>query len=285
MLPIQKVLHLHLEQEKKKPKHHGHDYIITEKHDGWFGYLDLPGAIISSGKQRGIPSLRELSDVIRLHKPMCRGRLIFEILIDGLEGEFHTLNGILNRKYEQVEDVYLLVHDYLPDFRIDILAPTRMAFAREVVKRIDLPNVRMVDILDISNDESIWKAASDKVWADGGEGVILKRHNSLYSPGKRNFDLMKIKEEVTLDLLVIGLDKGSGKYYDTTGTLQVKDRAGNIHGVSGMCDAERDSWWNAPDSIIGKVVEVKAMKKLTDGTLREPRFKCIRFDKAATDID
>jgi hypothetical protein len=40
-----------------------------------------------------------------------------------------------------------------------------------------------------------------------------------------------------------------------------------------------------PSLIHGKVVEVKAMKELPDGSLREPRFKCIREDKTIGDID
>ena len=54
---------------------------------------------------------------------------------------------------------------------------------------------------------------------------------------------------------------------------------------SGMTDAQRDEWWKAESAIIGKVVEIKAMKRLKDGSLREPRFKSIRFDKTVSEID
>ena len=36
----QKALHLHLEEAKKSPKHLGHEYMIFEKYDGWFMYVD-----------------------------------------------------------------------------------------------------------------------------------------------------------------------------------------------------------------------------------------------------
>jgi DNA ligase-1 len=52
-----------------------------------------------------------------------------------------------------------------------------------------------------------------------------------------------------------------------------------------MTDAQRELWWAEPTLINGKVVEVKAMKELPDGSLREPRFKCIREDKTIGDID
>ena len=126
----QKALHLHTEQDKKQPKYDGHEYMIFEKHDGWYGYLDFPASTIHSRAMREIPALRELSDLIRSRRPNIRGRLIFEIMIDGLEiNSFPTLNGILNRKFEQAEGVYLRVHDYLHEFRFDMPADKRVQFA------------------------------------------------------------------------------------------------------------------------------------------------------------
>ena len=142
-------------------------------------------------------------------------------------------------------------------------------------------------VLRVSNLPTLWQAEADKVWQAQGEGVILKRSTAPYSPEKRNFDLMKIKEELTLDLEVIGMvaGKDTGKYANTLGGLLVRDKASNVHAVSGMTDDQRITWWNNQDLILGKVVEVKAMKRLTDGSLREPRFKAIRFDKAVSEID
>jgi DNA ligase-1 len=79
--------------------------------------------------------------------------------------------------------------------------------------------------------------------------------------------------------------KGEGKYSDTLGALLVRDKNGITHTISGMTDGQRELWWENPLLIQGKVVEVKAMKELPDGSLREPRFKCIREDKTIGDID
>lgn len=282
----QKALHLHLEEDKKKPKHIGHDYMVFEKHDGWYGYMDLPSGVIHSRAGREIPSLQEFSQQLQSRLPRTRGRLLFEIMIEGLEYDsFSELNGILNRKYEQVDDVYIQVHDFIPQFNVSIEAETRYKFAEEIVHRIDLPSVRLSPILSISSDPTQWRSSAEKVWEKGGEGVILKRLKAPYSPEKRNFDLMKIKEEVTLDLVVVDMVVGQGKYQGTLGALIVQEKNGNKHTVSGMTDAQRDVWWTNKSEIIGKVVEVKAMKKLKDGSLREPRFKAIRFDKNVDEID
>lgn len=284
MFKPQKALHLFQETDKKKPKYIGHDYMISQKDDGWYGYLDFPSCIIHSRAMREIPALRDLSNAIRAQRPNCKGRLIFEIMIEGLEVDsFHILNGRLNRKSEQCEDVYLRVHDYIPDFKFDMPARTRYQFASEVVQRLGMPSVRMNPLLGVSSDPIQWQDYAEKVWEKGLEGVILKRSDGIYSPEKRNFELMKIKEELTLDLAVTGMYEGEGKYQGTLGGLLVKGLDGITHRVSGMTDAQRHEWWGDSSAIINKVVEIKAMKKLKDGSLREPRFKAIRWDKVETD--
>jgi ATP-dependent DNA ligase len=284
-MKMQKALHLHLDLEKKTPKHHG-QYMMFEKHDGWYGTLDLPEKVIRSSSGREIPSLREFVRDIGKKFPDVRGRLIFEIMIEGLEyNSFPILNGILNRKHEQADDVYLQVHDFLVDYKCHMNAHTRYKFASEIVERINDPRVRLSPMLGTSQSVETWKASAKRIWEKGGEGLILKQCEAVYMPEKRNHTLMKIKEELTLDMEVVGLVEGHGKYQGTTGALIVMEKNGNKHQVSGMTDKERNDWWVDKDSIIGKVVEIKAMKRLKDGSLREPRFKAVRWDKAAGDID
>lgn len=286
MIKPQKAKHLYLEEDKKRPAFIGNDYMMLEKHDGWYGYLDFPSCVIHSRAMREIPSLVELSNKIREKGNGFRGRLIFEIMVEGLEYDsFPELNGILNRKYEQADDVYLRVHDFLPGFKCDIQALIRYNFAKEIVERLNMQEVKMSPVLGISDDNSVWQDTAEEMWTRGAEGLILKRIDAHYSPEKRNADLMKIKEEVTVDLLVEGMIEGEGKYQGTLGALLLRDKAGKQHKVSGMTDAQRDSWFNNPSEIVGKVVEVKAMKKLKDGSYREPRFKAIRYDKVAQEID
>lgn len=282
----QKALHLYIEADKKKPKYIGEEYMVFEKHDGWYGYIDLPSCTIHSRAMRVIPALRDFCLEIQGKAPNVRGRLLFEIMIEGMEVDsFHTLNGILNRKHEQADDVYLRVHDFIPLKQNEMSAKTRYEFASEIVSRFSDSRVRTSPLLGVSSNPDEWQALAAKVWEKGGEGVILKRSNAPYSFEKRNADLMKIKEEVTLDLLVVDVIGGEGKYSHTLGALIVQGKNGIKHKISGMTDAERDDWWMKPNDIKGKVVEVKAMKVLKDGTLREPRYKAVRFDKSPTEID
>jgi ATP-dependent DNA ligase len=284
---IQKAKHLFLEMEKKTPNINKM-YMMFEKHDGWFGYLDFPSCIIHSRQQREIPSVKELSNLIREKRPQVKGRLIFEIMIDGYEiDRFHELNGILNRKFEQAEDVYLRVHDFIPEFNFcKMSAQNRYMFAEEIVHRINLPQVRLSHCLGVSNNPNIWQEKAELIQSNGGEGLILKSIDDLYSAGKRISSLMKIKEEVTVEMIVTEVIEGQGEHEGMAGKLICKDETDMLHevGMGCMSHSDRFEVLEKPHLLVGKVVEIKAMKKLSNGSYREPRFKAQRYDKGVHEL-
>lgn len=280
--PIQKVLHYHLAKEKKSFKITS-PYAVMEKLDGWYVYIDFINGKtegLKSSGDRVIPSLKHLSDKLAKTYEAVDGRLIFEATIPGLL--FHETNGILNRKYELAENVVLNLHDIVYFDEPDLPFSLRHVYCEnEVIILQDIleESVKLVPILEVTNSETLWETWFKTITQREGEGIILKNVNAGYSFGKRNSDVMKIKEEVTDDCVVLNLVEGEGKYKDTTGALLVQRPNGSIITISGMTDLQRENWWEDRQSIIGRTVEVKAMKELPDGTLREPRFKAIRYDK------
>jgi len=279
---VQKVQHLYKELEKANPRCHGEEYCLFMKYDGWYGYLDL-GGHISSRVGRTIPSMLDFGKDIKERMPNNRGRLIFEILIPDMD--FPELNGVLNRKFEQAEDALIMVHDWVPEDSEHIPFIDRFNLAAQVVQVINHKRVILAPMIDSSSCHNLWKDTVSSIWDNGGEGLILKRRNAPYGAAVRNYDLMKIKEELTLDLLVVGMEEGKGKYDGTLGALVLLDSKNTLHTVSGMTDTMRVAWWENREMIVGKVVEVKAMKWLPDGQLREPRFVSIRYDKLPSEID
>lgn len=277
----QPALHLYQEEEKKKPKFVDEPYAIFEKYDGWYGYFDSRDPVIKSRNGRAIPSVAHLNSL--LEGQVTDGVLIFEILLTDVT-EFAVLNGVLNRK-EPAKNAYIKVHDFYST--LYPLAPLnkRIAKAYEIVDSINDVRVRHAPVLGVSRNPETWKEKARAIMGEGSEGIILKAINAPYMQDKRNYTLMKIKMEVTLDLLVISLVRGEGKYSNTLGTLRCVDKAGNVHNISGMSDNQRVEWWETPSLIINKVVEVQAMCVLKDGGLREPRFKAVRYDKTEKDID
>ena len=53
----------------------------------------------------------------------------------------------------------------------------------------------------------------------GLEGIIAKRKDARYSPGKRTKDWIKIKKKTTLDCVIAGITAGEGEREDTFGSL------------------------------------------------------------------
>jgi ATP-dependent DNA ligase len=281
-----KPLHLYKEEAKKTPKHLGHEYMIFEKYDGWYGYYE--NGHIHSFADRIIPSVQWLADKLeeqfRFHG--ITGRLVFEILLSDVE-DFHTLNGILNRRSEAATTAYLRVHDYLPETSEEHTNSKRYELAEYITNNINLKCVKIAPVLEKSSDVSKWREVCFTLWAQGAEGIIAKQCDGLYKWGGRDATMLKIKLECTFEAVVVGLAQGkaNGKYETTLGALLVRTSDDVVHTVSGMTDRERELWWSDHNQIVGAVVECQAMQKLTDGTYREPRYKAVRHDKNFKDID
>jgi DNA ligase-1 len=286
--PVQKALHYH--EAKAKKNFTLGTYAIQPKLDGWFvmvDYIDGKWGKLTSRAGREIPSVAYLNElIVKSLSPKVNLRLIFEATIPNMQ--FHELNGVLNRKSEEASDVVLNLHDAIFLDRPELAFKERYKYANIAygMLKVWLGHwVELIPILAVTSDEELIYKYFNSILELGGEGVILKNWEAGYFFGKRNANMMKIKEEVSKDLAVVGMVEGEGKYKGTLGALVVQSRDGTKHQVSGMTDSERDLWWNNRESIIGKVVEVKAMKELEDGSLREPRYKACRFDKTLAEID
>lgn len=109
------------------------------------------------------------------------------------------------------------------------------------------------------------------------EGTMVKNLHVAWV-AKRTWAWMKVKEEITLDVLVTGIKEGTGKYVGMCGAL-ICDHKGRKIRVSGMPDDLRALFFNKPKSIVGKMIEVEAQEETDAGSLRHPRFKRVRDDK------
>lgn len=123
--------------------------------------------------------------------------------------------------------------------------------------------------------------ADEAVAAGRYDGIILRNPVGPWIRGARDEHVVKVKPFVARDLIVVDVEEGKGKYKGMLGNLIVEYK-GKRMGLSGMSDAQRREWWNNPATIIGQIVEVKAMSESVKGVLREPRFKGIRYD---TEVD
>jgi len=148
-------------------------------------------------------------------------------------------------------------------------------------KHFQLSNI----LLASSFHEKLWYETFDKIANAGGEGIVCKRENSIFSFGKRNSDLLKLKLELTVDCLALRLEEGFGEKGNPSLTL-VSCRTNGIEVRTVVSKHEDQALFRSnPESVIGKVVEVKAMEAFEDGQLRQPVFVRIREDKGSGDTE
>ena len=125
---------------------------------------------------------------------------------------------------------------------------------------------------------------ADELFAKGKEGIII-RQNANYIQGTRNDNMFRIKENIDFDLEVVDVFEGKNQFTDMLGGVVCRFENDKLIRVgSGFTKQQRAEFWADPSLIIGKVIEVKAMKKSSKGDLREARFKRIRNDKTKGDF-
>ena len=145
----------------------------------------------------------------------------------------------------------------------------------------DLPHIVKEEELyrgdDISQVTKWFNYAKEQGW----EGIMLK----LDAPyvRKRTTNMLKIKEFDTLDLKVLRVKEGTGKFTGTLGSVTVDFEGNEVDVGSGFDDSLRAEIWKDPNIILDKVIEVQYFEitQNKDGkpSLRFPIFKGIRYDK------
>jgi ATP-dependent DNA ligase len=276
------------ELAKAKPNLQG-EYIITEKIDGiyvYFEYINGTWSKPKSSSGRFIPAFEHI-DVDRFALPAKDSVLIAEAYIPGLE--FYKTNGLFNRSTGDYlcKDVVFVLHDMVE------LGSTHTALQRaltlrkfqEAMHSVIAHSFVVADILDIKEYEDGWDDIFDSVTCRGGEGIIAKRVSSVYSYGKRNSDLLKLKLECTVDALAVRLEESIGdKGFPSLTLVSVRSNGTEIRTVIGKHEDQK-RFREDPTVVIGKVVELGAMSELPDLQLRQPVFKFIREDKRPSEID
>jgi bifunctional non-homologous end joining protein LigD len=143
------------------------------------------------------------------------------------------------------------------------------------------------------------------------EGVVAKRRNSTYQPGRRSRSWIKIKHHKTQEVVVVGWRPGNGRRASGIGSLllgipdgdsiryvgrvgtgfsdrllddilaRLSDRARATPAVVAVPTADaRDAHWVRADL----VAEVEFAEWTADGRLRQPVWRGWRPDKSAPDV-
>jgi len=107
---------------------------------------------------------------------------------------------------------------------------------------------------------------------EGYEGAVLKYYDTDYKRG-RYYNWMKIVPEETIDAVVISIIEGNGKFRGMMGSVLCKDEQGAFVRVSNrFTDEQRQKYFNHPELIEGRTIELILKERSKFGRLRSGRW-------------
>lgn len=145
-------------------------------------------------------------------------------------------------------------------------------------------NLLIASNIKVSSLEEIKQLFNNAI-SDGKEGIMIKSPSAPWEP-KRVKTMLKLKQELSADLRVVGYEPGTGKYEGMLGALICKtdDNQIRVNVGTGFTDEQRELA-NIPD--IGSIVEIKynAVIDSKDSSIKSlflPVYMGKRFDKNVT---
>lgn len=293
-------------------KHSKGGYFITEKLDGnrCIAHWDGTQWVFTSRNGKPMHVNFDMSDMpkeyvydgeILAPQQVEMSNAIYNMIVNGegearkFQGVFNSTSGLINRHTTNKQLVYNIF-----DIMLDDTEYTHRRNELDGINSVFLSSkdVRILPCLARFNDADELNANAgyilDKVVNIGGEGLMINIGDGKYTH-KRTDALLKYKQVQTMDMEVVGVQWGTGKYDGAIGALNCKivTDDGKIITCdvgSGLSDEQRWRWALNPDGIIGKIVEIayfsmSQSKNTYDSnkySLRFPRLKSVRKDKVLT---
>lgn len=147
----------------------------------------------------------------------------------------------------------------------------RQAMAETFAKTLGLPAVKALPTARSSAEK---QQLYDKVYANGGEGVMMKRADSPYSPGQRVKHTLKAKFRSTVDAVIMERDRDGHSNF----VLGLHDADGKLHEIG------TSSAIGKPDGQPGDVIEVAYLYAMPGtNSIVQPSVVKLRPDKAPED--
>jgi DNA ligase 1 len=303
-------------KKSKKPQYAVPVFECMLAHDSANHEAKLTGAKILQPKLDGVRAITVVDYEAKTVTMYTRNGKVLENfghITDYLEGfmeEFgrsYVLDGeVVSRSFQdlmkqvhrkdnvQATDARLCLFDILPlvEFKAgkSVMAQKRRGAFLKNFENIfnDSGFIELIPQIEVNLDEFMgeieYKDYNKKMVEEGFEGIMIKDPNSFYEC-KRTTSWMKSKPFIEVSLTVTAVEEGTGRNKDKLGALVVEGTDDGKHIVvnvgSGFSDEQRSEFWEAKDTLIGQVVEVRAdaATRSQDSevtySLRFPRF--LRF--------
>lgn len=186
------------------------DYWISEKLDGVRAFWDGESLYSRRGNRIAAPAwFTDGFPPVLLDGELWMGRGTFEAL-SGAVRRVAPDDGVWRR-------IRFMVFD-LPAHRGTF--DERLAQLRTLLAGLDESRIALVEQFRVANREDL-TAMLERIDADGGEGLMLRRGGSRYRAG-RSDDLLKLKTHDDAEAVVVEHLPGKGKYRGMMGSLLVE---------------------------------------------------------------
>lgn len=293
LIPTWDVQQAYPISDKNRPKN-GEWFTLSQKLNGnncgWY-----KGQLISrQGKPfKGLDHIiKDLEYLPKIDNFFINGELIrknYDNLSDN--DNFQLGTGIINSDDSDKSCIKFVIYEIIPveEFekgesklgykarRDTLLTPLAIE-----ISRLNTDNLEVVPIIYEGTDQSVIQPLLDKADKDGWEGLMLNKDTKWKN--KRNNGILKIKSFKHADILCTGIVEGDGKYKDTLGLIKCDYKGYELGVGSGFTDEQRNYYWNNPNEIIGKIVQIKfkgETKNKNGGiSVQFPIFEIIRNDKS-----
>lgn len=272
-------------------------FSLSQKLNGNRGTY-LNGSLISRQGQTFSGLQHIINDLLFLPNGLVFDGEIIRKNTDNISDEenFRIGTGILNSDLVRKEELEFVIFDSIPrdQFMNDCCVEpyserkVRLVNLNECIRKNNLKNIKIVDIVYSGTDISQISKWLDYAVKHDWEGLMLNRDVPYYRR-RHNGDL-KIKRFYTMDLRVIGIEKGQNRLANTLGAIVCQYKNSFVKVGSGFTDDDRNEIWDNRQLYIGKLAEIKYKtitkdKKTGLESLQFPIFVRWRDDKDIESYD
>lgn len=282
---IQKAFHI--DAVPKKYQRDYSNYMQLAKYDGCCAILlfNAEGEYLGCKSRTGedYVSMDEVGQAMQATGMFKDVAIIGEAWWPG-KGQFNLISGEFRRGVPS-GNLRLAIHDAIPlaDFRSGTCSTgwwNRFAEYWYALEEYGINHRFFAAQLWSAGSDDPQQRCNSLVNLGGFDGLVLKDPDGTWEVGAKTPEILKVKAIVTLDLPVLEVNVVKGEKTGRDVYKLVVEYNGKRLGVgSGVPHLPGD----VPN--VGDIVEIAAMMESSDGLLREPRFKAIRFDKATGDHD
>jgi bifunctional non-homologous end joining protein LigD len=295
------------------------NWLFEPKLDGYRVIATVEDGVVRLSSRRGLDCTNEYPWLAEALRRQPYRNVIFDgeiVALDPLGRPSFQL--LQNRNSEPRPSLLYYAFDVLYRDGYDLRGVV-LEQRKELLESSLIPNER-IRVVETFPEDGL--GLFEVVRHNGIEGIVAKRRDSRYDPGKRSDSWLKIKAYKSDEFVIGGYTVGSGARASTFGSLVVgyyKDGASKLtyigHAGSGFDDRTLKSMyerlqalrtdecpfdsevptfgmWRRPGKADGPitwvkpelVAQVKYAEITSDGILRAPVFLGIRDDKAARDV-